>query len=65
MTKSRPFDAVGFMRAARDRMSKEMSGMTPQEQIDYIRRKSAALAGEHEHAAPPEPVVVSDKPRRP
>jgi len=42
-----------------------MSGMTSQEQIDYIRRKSAALAGKHEHATPPEPVVVSDKPRQP
>lgn len=53
------------MREARDRMSKEMSGMTAQEQIDYIRRKSAALAGKHEPTTPPEPVVVSDKPRRP
>jgi len=62
---NKSFDAVGFMRAARDRMSREMSGMTSQEQIDYIRRKSAALAGKHEHATPPEPVVVSDKPRQP
>ncbi|MBN2464910.1 hypothetical protein JXD38_04725 [candidate division WOR-3 bacterium] len=46
-------------------MSKEMSGMTPQEQIAYIRRKAVALAGKHEHATSPEPVVVSDKPRQP
>ena len=44
MKKHKPFDAVGFMRTMRDRMSKEMSGMTPQQQINYIRRKSAAIA---------------------
>jgi len=38
------------MRSVRDQMSKEMSGMTPQEQIAYIRRKSASLAGKHEPA---------------
>ena len=32
------------MRAVRDRMSKEISGMTPQQQISYIRRKSASVA---------------------
>jgi len=37
------FDAVAFMRAVRDRMSKEMSGMTPQERISYIRKKAARL----------------------
>ena len=41
MKKREYFDAVESMRAARDRMSKEMSGMTPQQQINYIRRKSA------------------------
>jgi hypothetical protein len=44
MKKHKPFDAVGFMRAVRDRMSKEISGMTPQQQISYIRRKSASIA---------------------
>ena len=62
---NKSFDAVGFMREARDRMSKEMSGMTPQEQIDYIRSKSAALAGKHGSATPAEPAIVSDKPRHP
>jgi hypothetical protein len=28
------------MRAVRDRMSKEMRGMTPQQQIAYIRKMS-------------------------
>jgi len=45
MKKRERFDAVGFMRAARDLMSKEISGMTPQQQISYIRRKSASIAG--------------------
>jgi hypothetical protein len=45
MKKREHFDAVGFMRAVRDRMSKEISGMTPQQQIRYIRRKSASIAG--------------------
>ena len=62
---NKSFAAVGFMREARDRMSKEMSGMTPQEQIDCIRRKSAALAGKHGSATPDEPAIVSDKPRHP
>ena len=44
MKKRECFDAVEFMRAARDRMSKEISGMTPQQQINYIRRKSASIA---------------------
>jgi len=48
--KPESFDAVGFMRSVRDRMSKETSGMTPQEQTNYIRRKSAALAGKREPA---------------
>jgi len=44
MKKRKPFDAVGFMRAVRDRMSKEMRGMTSQQQISYIRGKSASIA---------------------
>lgn len=44
MKKHEPFDAVGFMRAARDRMSKKLRGMTPQQQISYIRKKSAGIA---------------------
>ena len=44
MKKRECFDAVEFMRAARDRMSNEISGMTPQQQINYIRRKSASIA---------------------
>ena len=40
MKKQKTFDAVGFMREVRDRMSEEMRGMSPRERIDYIRRKS-------------------------
>jgi hypothetical protein len=40
MKKRKHFDAVGFTRAVRDRMSKEISGMTPQQQIAYIRKMS-------------------------
>ena len=38
MKKTKSFDAVRVMRAIRDRMSREMRGMTPAEQIEYIRR---------------------------
>jgi len=34
------FDAVKTMRAIRDRMSREMKGLSPREQIKYIERKS-------------------------
>jgi len=40
MKKSKRFDAVRLMREIRDRMSQEMRGMTPREQIEYIRKKS-------------------------
>jgi hypothetical protein len=40
MKKREHFDAVGFMRAVRDRMSKEISGMTAQQQTTYIRKMS-------------------------
>ena len=36
--KTKSFDAVKMMRMIRDRMSEEMKGMTPSQQIDYIRR---------------------------
>jgi hypothetical protein len=38
MKKTKSFDAVRVMRAIRDRMSREMRGMTPAEQIEYIRK---------------------------
>lgn len=40
MKKDNIFDAVKMMRDIRDRMSEEMKGMTPKQQIEYIERKS-------------------------
>ncbi|MGQ9630274.1 MAG: hypothetical protein ACUVXI_08165 [bacterium] len=40
MKRDKTFDAVKIMRSIRDRMSEEMKGMTPEEQIEYIERKS-------------------------
>lgn len=42
------FDSVQFMRDARDRMSKEMRGMTAPEQIAYIRSLSDKWIEQHE-----------------
>ncbi len=36
MKKDKSFDAVKMMREMRNRMSKEMQGMSPGEQIEYI-----------------------------
>ena len=44
MTSTEHFDAVGFMREARDRLSREMQGMTPSEQIDLVRAKACDTA---------------------
>ncbi len=35
------FDAVKYMRQERDRTSKEIKGMTPAQEIEYFRKKSA------------------------
>lgn len=40
MRKDKTFDAVKMMREIRDRMSEEIKGMTPKEQIEYIEKKS-------------------------
>jgi hypothetical protein len=40
MKKNKTFDAVKMMRDIRDCMSEEMKGMTVEEQIKYIERKS-------------------------
>ncbi len=37
------FDAVAFMRKRRDQISKEIEGMTPQEEIEYFKRNAAKL----------------------
>ena len=34
------FDAVKYMRQERDRISKEIKDMTPEQQIEYFRKKS-------------------------
>jgi hypothetical protein len=41
MKKAKSFDAVKFMREARDRMSRDMPGMSVQEQIAYVRKHAA------------------------
>jgi hypothetical protein len=46
MKKDKTFDAVKMMRAIRDRMSEEMKGMTPREQLEYIERITAPRKGE-------------------
>jgi hypothetical protein len=49
MKRAKTFDAVKMMREIRDRMSEEMKGMTREEQIKYIQRKSQ-LSGESKKA---------------
>ena len=39
-TSKKAFDAVRIMREIRDRMSQEMKGMAPAEQIEYIQKRS-------------------------
>lgn len=34
------FDAVKYMRQERERISKEIKGMTPEQEIEYFRKKS-------------------------
>jgi hypothetical protein len=40
-------NAVQIMRTLRDRMSEEMRGMTPKQQIAYIEEKSGLKLDEH------------------
>ncbi len=37
------FDAVAFMRKRRKEISKEIEGMTPQQEIAYFKRKAAEI----------------------
>lgn len=37
------FDAVAFMRKRRDEISKEIEGMTPQQEIEYFKKNAAKL----------------------
>ena len=34
------FDAVKFMRQQRDRVSQTIKGMTPEQELEYFRKKS-------------------------
>lgn len=54
--KNKDFDAVKMMREIRDRMSKEMNGMTIKEQIEYIKKKSGLQRLESKQL-----LTVSDK----
>ena len=40
MKRDNSFDAVKTMRKIRDKMSKEIKGMSAKEQIEYIEKKS-------------------------
>ena len=40
-------NAVQLMRTLRDRMSEEMRGMTPQQQIAYIEERSGLKRDDH------------------
>jgi hypothetical protein len=37
------FDAVAFMRKRRDEISKEIEGMTPQQEIEYFKKNATRL----------------------
>lgn len=43
VTIKKSFDAVAFMRKRRDEISKEIEGMTPQQEIEYFKRKAIEL----------------------
>lgn len=38
--KEKNFDAVAFMRKRREEISKEIGGMTPEEEIEYFKKKA-------------------------
>ena len=50
-TKVKPkktFDAVAFMRKRREAISKEIEGMTPQQEIAYFKKKAAEARKKYE-----------------
>ena len=51
MKRTKSFDAVGFMRMRRDRMSQDMKDMTPKQQIEYIRKLSGLPGGKRRASA--------------
>jgi hypothetical protein len=40
------FDAVEFMRKKREEISKEIEGMSPQQEIEYFKMKASQLRGQ-------------------
>ena len=38
--KKKSFDAVAFMRKRREEISKDFNGMTPQQEIEYFKKKA-------------------------
>ncbi len=61
MKKDKPFDAVKLMRRIRDQMSKEIKGMNPKEQIEYIQEKSGVQRGQKNRATAQELKAPSTK----
>ena len=51
MKRDNSFDAVKTMRKIRDKMSKEIKGMSAKEQIEYIEKKSGSRREEKNRAA--------------
>jgi hypothetical protein len=51
MKRNNSFDAVKTMRKIRDKMSKEIRGMSTKEQIEYIEKKSGSRREEKNRAA--------------
>jgi hypothetical protein len=43
VTTKKTFDAVAFMRKRRDEISKEIEGMTPQQEINYFKTNAVKL----------------------
>jgi hypothetical protein len=41
MIKNKSYDAVKMMRRIRDRLSRKIEGMTPEQEINYFRQKAA------------------------
>ena len=44
-------NAVDLMRTLRDRMSEEMKGMTPRQQIEYMEKKSGLKRKERDEVS--------------
>lgn len=40
MTEEKKFDPVKFMRQQRDRVSQVIKGMTPEQELEYFKKKS-------------------------